>query len=99
LAATGQKLSELVAALPTYEMVKLKAECSRERIAEAIELAGRAFAGQRLNRADGVRIDFADGWVHLRGSNTEPIVRIIAEARDAATVQALIAKVKAAARL
>lgn len=39
-------------------------------------------AGAQLNQTDGIRIDLADGWVHLRASNTEPIIRLIAEASD-----------------
>ena len=49
-----------------------------------------AFANERINDADGVRIDFADGWVHLRASNTEPIARIIAEAPTMDRARALV---------
>lgn len=99
MAATGQKLSELVAELPRYAGVKDKFPCERERIETAINAVGRAFASEKLNRSDGVRIDFAEGWVHLRASNTEPIVRIIGEARDPAGAEALVAKVRSAAGL
>ena len=56
-------------------------------------------AGEKMNDSDGVRIDFADGWVHLRASNTEPIARIIAEAPTAARAQELIAMCAKAAGL
>jgi hypothetical protein len=59
----------------------------------------QAFAGERVNDSDGVRVDFADGWVHLRASNTEPIARIIAEAPTAARAQELIAMCAKAAGL
>jgi phosphomannomutase len=52
-----------------------------------------------MNDSDGVRIDFADGGVHLRASNTEPIARIIAEAPTAARAQELIAMCAKAAGL
>lgn len=49
-------------------------------LAPLLERVDRAFSDQRLDRTDGLRVDFDDGWVHLRPSNTEPIVRLIAEA-------------------
>jgi len=58
-----------------------------------------AFADERVNDSDGVRVDFADGWVHLRASNTEPIARIIAEAPTAARAQELVAMCAKAAGL
>jgi len=97
MASTGKSLSGLVADLPRLAMIKTKFECPRERIDVAVGATAKAFAGEKLNQSDGVRIDFADGWVHLRASNTEPIVRIIAEASDDATANGLIARVRAAA--
>ena len=79
MAATGKTVSQLVAELPKLAMIKQKFECSRDRIAQAVEKVATTFASEKLNRSDGTRVDFADGWVHLRASNTEPIVRIIAE--------------------
>ena len=99
VATTGKRISELVAELPKYVLIKQKSECPRERIEQAIEAAARTFAGEKMNRSDGVRIDFAAGWVHLRASNTEPIVRVMAEAADEDTAQKLIAKVRDAAGL
>lgn len=97
MAATGKSISQLVAEIPAYAMIKQKFECPRERINAAVAKATTAFAGERLNQSDGVRIDFQAGWVHLRASNTEPIVRIIAEASDRAAAERLIADVRAAA--
>lgn len=99
MATTGKTLSQLVADLPRFAMIKEKAPCSREKISSAIEAASRTFAGQELNKSDGVRIDFKEGWVHLRGSNTEPIVRVIGEAEDEETARRLLSEVKAAAEL
>ena len=42
----------------------------------------KIFRNERVNDIDGVKIDFADGWVHLRKSNTEPIIRVYSEAAD-----------------
>ncbi len=99
LAARRAPLSEVVASLPPMAMVKQKFECARDRASAAAAAVAEAFRGERLNTLDGTRVDFAEGWVHLRASNTEPIVRIIAEASDAAVAIALIERVRAAARL
>jgi len=56
-------------------------------------------SGGRVDTSDGVRVDFDDGWVHLRPSNTEPIIRLIAEAQTAQRAEALIAEVSSAAGL
>ena len=61
--------------------------------AGVLRRATTAFAGERIDTRDGVRIDFARGWVHLRASNTEPIMRVIAEAPDADEADALSARV------
>ncbi len=94
---TGKTISALVAELPALVMVKQKFECPRERIEAAVTAVAAAFAGERVNRADGVRIDFREGWVHLRASNTEPIIRIIAEGDGPAAVESLVARVRKAA--
>jgi phosphomannomutase len=99
MAATGKTISRLVADLPRYAMIKQKFECPRERIDAAIEAVAEAFADRHPNRSDGVRVDLDEAWVLLRASNTEPIVRISAEAADEATATALIQQVRAAAGL
>ena len=99
MAATGRSLSQLVADLPRYVQVKQKYEAPRERIDAAVAAVTRAFADHRPNTADGVRVDLPEGWLHVRASNTEPIVRIIAEARTEAAAEALVARAKAAAGL
>jgi phosphomannomutase len=99
MAATGKPISELVAQLPRYVMIKQKFACPRERIEAATQAVADAFPGETVNRADGTRVDFEHGWVHVRASNTEPIVRIIAEAEDAGSVTALIERARVAAGL
>lgn len=97
VAATGRTVAQLVADLPRYAMIKRKFECPRERIQDAAQAVAAAFAGERVDQADGTRVDFKQGWVHVRASNTEPIVRLIAEADDERTAQELIERVRAAA--
>jgi phosphomannomutase len=94
MSQTGKSIGQLAAEIPAYVMIKQKAECSKERIAAVLEATKKKFAREQVNDIDGVRIDFADGWVHVRGSNTEPIIRIIAEAPTAARAEALIAGVR-----
>ena len=57
------------------------------------------FADGHINDLDGVRVDLAEGWVHVRPSNTEPIVRVIAEADTKEQAEALVARVTQAANL
>lgn len=97
MAARGKRISELVAELPRYAMIKRKFECGRDQVDAATAAVAEAFANEKVNRVDGTRVDFARGWVHVRASNTEPIVRIIAEAEDEATADGLVQRVRAVA--
>lgn len=98
LASEGRSLSDIVDALPSYAIVKDKLPIQEGMAARAIATLGEAFADERIDTQDGIRIDIeADkSWVHLRPSNTEPILRIIAEAPEADTAHALIARVRQA---
>ena len=95
MAATGKSLSQLVSDIPRYEIVKTKFECRREDAERAVAAVKKAFASEKTDTQDGIRIDWPNGWVHARPSNTEPIMRIIAEAPDRATAEQRIAKVQA----
>ncbi|MBL7969862.1 MAG: phosphoglucosamine mutase [Prolixibacteraceae bacterium] len=81
LAKSKQKVSELRAAYPPYSMTKHKIELSTAvNMTSLLNEVAAAFAGFEVKTIDGVKIDFPDKWVHLRKSNTEPIIRIYAEA-------------------
>lgn len=74
-------LSELKQTLPQYSITKAKAEVSSLRPDEALKALEDRFASSgKITTTDGLKIDFPQSWVHLRKSNTEPIIRIIAEA-------------------
>ncbi|MFO7914836.1 MAG: phosphoglucosamine mutase [Candidatus Krumholzibacteriales bacterium] len=78
LAETGKTLSGMAAELPEYYIIKGKFSFE----GDFEELSGKArnmFKGE-INLSDGIRIDMESGWVHLRMSNTEPVLRVIAEA-------------------
>lgn len=90
LAKSGKTVSELRKTYPAYEIVKMKLVLEPTTDVDAILAAVKErYAAERITDIDGVKIDFADGWVHLRKSNTEPIVRIYAEAHDVAQATAL----------
>ena len=90
LAKSGKKVSELRATYPPYEIVKMKLVLEPSTDVDAILAAVKErYSNEQITDIDGVKIDFADGWVHLRKSNTEPIVRIYAEAQDADKATAL----------
>ena len=82
LAKRKISLSELRAQLPAYFMSKTKISLTPEIDVDAIlEKMKQKYAREHITDIDGVKIDFADSWVHLRKSNTEPIIRIYTEAR------------------
>lgn len=94
LARENKPLSQLIAELPRYEIIKDKFECRREDANRAVEAVKKAFASEKVDLQDGIRIDWPDAWVHARASNTEPIMRIIAEAPTRAAAEQRIASVK-----
>ena len=80
LAEFGGTLNELKASLPQYHMIKQKVNIEGMDPDQVLQAMIEKYKNEPLNLLDGIKIDFADSWVHLRKSNTEPIVRIIAEA-------------------
>ena len=81
LAKKRLKVSELKATYPQYAIAKNKIQLTPEIDVDAIlEAVKEKFANEKITDIDGVKIDFADSWVHLRKSNTEPIIRIYSEA-------------------
>lgn len=82
MAKSGKKVSEIKASLPQYAIAKNKIELTPDIDVDAILQAVKAkYADQQVTDIDGVKIDFPDCWVHLRKSNTEPIIRIYSEAQ------------------
>ncbi len=81
LAKRKMTATQLKATLPLYYMAKDKVELTPDTDVDAIlEAVKQHFSNEKVNTVDGVKIDFADRWVHLRKSNTEPIIRIYTEA-------------------
>ncbi len=81
LAKTGMKTSELRATYPSYQIAKNRIDLTEGTDVDAILAKVKdLYKDEEVNDIDGVKIDFADKWVHLRKSNTEPIIRVYSEA-------------------
>lgn len=94
LAEKKMKVSELRASYPSYFMAKKKIQLTPELdVDEILVKMAEKYANEKVNTIDGVKIDFARNWVHLRKSNTEPIIRIYTEAQSEEEANTLADKV------
>lgn len=94
LAEKGVKISNLRSTYPTYQMSKNKAELTAGTDVDMIlEKISEKYKKQPQNTIDGVKIEFDGDWVHLRKSNTEPIIRIYAESASITTAENLTKKI------
>lgn len=82
LAETGRTVSQLVGEIPRYYMTKQKFLADKAKVKFILDAVKKQFTYAKIDSSDGCRFDFPDAWIHIRSSNTEPIVRIIAEGRD-----------------
>jgi len=100
MAETGKPLSQLAAEIPSYVFLKTKFPCPAG-IAPAVAAKAKALfannAAATFDQRDGLRVDLPEGWVSVRASNTEPIMRIMAEARTAEAAQSLVDQVRTVA--
>ena len=90
LAKCGMTMTQLRATYPAYYASKNKIELTPAIDVDKVlrEIKAR-YAGEKVNDIDGVKIDFAENWVHLRKSNTEPIIRVYTEAKSMEEADAL----------
>ena len=87
-------MTELRATYPAYYASKNKIQLTPEIDVDKVLLEMKArYAGENMNDIDGVKIDFAENWVHLRKSNTEPIIRVYTEAKSADEADALAQRI------
>jgi phosphomannomutase len=93
LADAREPLSSLVAALPASSMVKAQTPCPSQRVADVLRRVRQVYAEYQLDLRDGVKVTLGEAWFHVRGSNTEPIIRVVSEAPTAAAARALAAEV------
>ena len=89
MADRDMSLSELAAELPRYEIYKTKVTMPADAVAGALDKLESHFQNAESNRMDGMRLDFPGRWLLVRASNTEPIVRLIAEAETLDAAKAL----------
>ena len=95
LAKSGKKVSELKAGYSQYSISKNKIELTPDIDVDAIlEAVKVKYESEKITDIDGVKIDFKESWVHLRKSNTEPIIRIVAEAHTMEEAEELVAQIK-----
>lgn len=96
LATSGKTINELRDGYPHYEMIKDKKDVAKTYdLQAAFQRVRAAHPNAKFNDIDGLKLDFSNGWVHLRSSNTEPIVRVYAEASTQEQAKELAAGVKA----
>ncbi len=94
LAEKKMKVSELRKTYPNYFISKNKIQLTPDiKVDNILKQMKEKYANEQVNDIDGVKIDFADSWVHLRKSNTEPIIRIYSEAHTEAEAEALAQKI------
>lgn len=95
LAKSGKKVSELRKTYPAYEIFKTKIQLTPDIDVDAILAAVKdKFSNEKITDIDGVKIDFPESWVHLRKSNTEPIIRIYSEAHTAREAEDLAESIR-----
>lgn len=90
MAETGKRVSQLVDEIGGYYMSKDKFTADMTQAQQIFSLVQKVFVDAKLDKTDGYRFDFDDGWLHLRPSNTEPVIRIIVEAKDRQTAEKYI---------
>ncbi|MGD0387666.1 MAG: phosphoglucosamine mutase [Tepidisphaeraceae bacterium] len=95
MAASNLSISQLVAQIPRYQIVKTKFPCRREDAQRVVEALKSHYASEKIDTQDGIRVDFPLAWLHARPSNTEPIMRIIAEAPDRLKAEKIIGDAQA----
>lgn len=90
-----QSMTQIRSSLPTYFMSKNKIELNEKiNVDEILVKVEKAYQGAQINTVDGVKIDLQDGWIHLRKSNTEPIIRIYTEGSTAEKADELANELK-----
>ena len=89
LADASEPLSSIVAALPPAAMVKAQTTCPSQRVADVLRRVRQVYGEHPMDLRDGVKVLLDGSWFHVRGSNTEPIVRVVAEAPTDQAARAL----------
>ena len=95
MATSGKSISQLQEEIPKYFMIKDKIDGTSEQAHRIIRDLKRKYSEKgQISTLDGLKIIFSDAWVHIRPSNTEPIIRIVAESKSQKKVESIIDKFK-----
>ncbi len=98
MAATGKTVSQLVAEMPRFHRRMGKVAFEHGRLGQLMQSLEESFPGVETDRTDGLKLLWEDSWIHVRASNTEPLLRLAAEARTAERLEELYGRVAAALR-
>ncbi|MBL4885433.1 MAG: hypothetical protein JKY95_12975 [Planctomycetaceae bacterium] len=94
LASRGGTLSQWVQSIPSYAIVKSKLTCPQNAVQDACRALKKNYPDATPTEGAGLRLDWDNRWVQVRASNTEPIIRVIAEAPEATEAEALCSQAK-----
>ncbi|MEX1055558.1 MAG: phosphoglucosamine mutase, partial [Rhodothermales bacterium] len=89
MAEEGKSLSVIRATLPSYTISKNKTPIGNRNPDTVLDFMSDKYVNHDIDTSDGLKINFPDEWVHMRKSNTEPIIRIYAEARSESSARDL----------
>ncbi len=95
MARRKQSIDKIVEELPRFSMIKDKIALQNLNVLQATDAIAKQMDADSVSTLDGLRLDWPNAWLLVRGSNTEPIVRFICEAEDESTAKALVARAKA----
>lgn len=93
LAESGKTITQLLDQFPRYSVVKEKMLCPSEKIPAVLKMLRQEYEKFPLDTRDGVKVTLPEGWFLVRGSNTEPIVRVVAESRSESQAREIVARV------
>ena len=79
IAKRKKKISQMIEELPKYHIVKQKIYCPPPKVHSVVNEVKKLYSNQKINTSDGVKVEINNGWVHVRASATEPMIRIIVE--------------------
>lgn len=94
LAQQSQSIGELLNDFPHYAMVKEKLICPSDKLAAVSKMLRQAYADYPIDARDGTKVTLPNGWFLVRGSNTEPVIRVVGEARTEDEVREIVASVR-----
>lgn len=94
LAEENKTITQLLKEIPQYYILKTKIEYPKNKIPSLISILNRKYKNEKINMLDGIKIDREKDWIHIRPSNTEPILRIIIEAKNKNETQKIYNEIK-----